>query len=217
MTTVNFNLDNYHIWEHFISYPGTNSWITLRDYADTAELQTEATGYFTRVESYEAHKLAALSRSFMRFTVAGIPAGATITSASLHCYQLNNTYTFPNGTPSIAVGFYNRNADIPNTDFHDCMSTILSTYARGNDNEWQVYTITPALIQNGYMQFVLRDGAFDYPNTAPTVNAQLYNNVGFDVVTNAPYLEVVYSTIPSPKLVGSNLNGGAYRVSRRLL
>jgi hypothetical protein len=36
-------------------------------------------------------------------------------------------------------------------------------------------------------------------------------------VSNSPTLTINYTSAPSPKLVGSNLNGAAYSVSRRLL
>ena len=129
MTTVNFNIDQNHIYEYFPA-SAVASWTAFRNYSGSISSSSESAGYFTRVESSSGYR--AMTRSFMRFTISGIPTGAVITSAKLHWYQASSNFTFVNGTPSISVGFYNRAELNPTTDYYNCMPILCTTHARGD-------------------------------------------------------------------------------------
>jgi len=194
----------------------------LHDYSGTALLSI-VTPFQIIVSTTGPSQGAALAyanitRGFMTFPVS-LPTGAIVTNCVLHLYNFSDSYTFP-GTQTVSAGYYNNASSYGLSDFYNCKDIGgLSTVNIWAEGTWKDITVDATRISNGYAQIVIREGNYDYPNIAPpmtdskTSRGFFYNG---DPSTT-PYLEVTYSTIPSPKLVGSNLNGGAYRVSRRLL
>ena len=195
MTTVNFIADQFaQVYYDEVS-GGILDWNAFHNYSGTAKLGlhlgNSTFGLGTSPDPPKGY--AGMQRCFFRVPVSSIPSGAFITSAILHYKTGDTIFQFPTGSPKISIGFYNYSASIGVADYYACMTSTLTT-KDNTDTTWQTVTIDPTLVQNGSMEFVYRDGYFDYLNNTPSTGGQWTDLQSLNIIgADQPYLEVTYS------------------------
>jgi len=202
MTTVVLNADQAFGVEYISDIPGEPNWSTFRNHAGNAlgsglgNIQPAVyTGDYLRPSAYYR-----LNRSFVRFTNT-VPVGASIISATIQMTLVNSVNTFPSPVNKFAWGFYNHVENIQLSDFYDCMATSLTEQTDGADGTNYSFTLDPSIISGSYLQFVFREGYFDYENHTPSVASQYYSYPTLGTFT----LTIIYSLADVTTLPGTNV------------
>ena len=208
MATVNIKASK----QTYTFKPGT-SWAAVRDStssdSNTDFTTTQTDVGFAKREGYSAGRGGGtynVRRSFFFFDTSTV--NGTITAISLKIYGVINGGNQVRVAKSTAFGG-NGTSAYTSTDFNNWTSlnttpepNIPIPYTGQLGNLWFINTTNTLSLNstaisdansNSYLNLVVVGNAHDYPNTAPTADAQLQSGIQFASSTVFPDVEITYT------------------------
>jgi hypothetical protein len=186
------------------------SWTAARN--ATSAGASNYTSAFSRLSAIEVYRSArgsvvyGVTRTFFFFDLSSLPSGNIISAIDLKVTGYGSGFTGDGNVRVARATAFGGNglSTYATTDFDNWSPSSPTPYA-SNLSTWSNVAINTITLNataisdantNGYLNLVLVDNLFDYPDTAPTINDFNTNGIAFRSSTSENVVEVTHAAAP---------------------